>query len=75
MRSADMLTGPLPLALVYVHLVEISLPSHTQLFAFWMSQTAYAVDVVCAIRALQMSYGFSTRLTHANKIPVFKVNK
>lgn len=35
-----------------------------------------AIDsLTCAVRALQMTYGFSTRLTHANKTPAFKVNK
>lgn len=48
---------------------------HTQLFAFWMSPILLAADAVHAVTASRAGYGFSTRLTHANKIPVFKVNK
>lgn len=41
-----------------------------------MSLRPFAVDILYVERALQMSYGFSTRLTHANKISIaFKANK
>lgn len=55
----------------YIHLAGISTSYH--------SHKAVCIldikDVVCAVRSSQMTYGFSTSLTHANKTPVFKVNK
>ena len=48
---------------------------HTHRLLFQMSLRPF-VDVLYVERALQMSYGFSTRLTHANKISIgFKANK
>lgn len=48
--------------------------THLQLFAFCMSQILPAADVLYAVTALRASYGFSTRLARANKMPAFKVN-
>lgn len=61
---------PLSLNFAYIHLVGISYPSHMA------ACNLNAIDsVTCGVRALQMTYGFSTRLTYANKTPAFKVNK